>query len=361
MKLKYGMNPNQDYAEVIDKNNALKLKNGNPSIINVLDALNSWQLVKEASLALNKEASTSFKHVTPSGVALSKELDEKEKQAYLINIELSALAASYARARGTDRLASFGDFIALSHFVDKQTALLIKSEVSDGIIAPGYSDEALQILNAKKNGGYVVFEIDASYIPEEIESREVFGITLKQKRNNLIISDELVTNVVTQSKELTPEIKQDLKLGLITLKYTQSNSICIVNNGHVIGIGSGQQSRILCSGLALNKANVWYQKMQLDYSFMKECTGLKRTDLDQIIEQKRQDTFSNKIILNELPNSCLLSDGFFPQKDNIELASKYGIKFIAAPMGSVRDNEIIETANRLGITFINTGVRLFHH
>ncbi|MBB3186892.1 5-aminoimidazole-4-carboxamide ribonucleotide transformylase [Microbacter margulisiae] len=361
MKLKYGMNPYQDYAEVIDKSNALELKNGNPSVINVLDALNSWQLVKETSLTLQTEASTSFKHVTPSGVAISKALDEKEKQAYLIKQELSDLASSYARARGTDRLASFGDFIAVSHPVDKQTALLIKSEVSDGIVAPGYSKEALEILSAKKKGGYVVFQIDSSYEPEEIESREVFGITIKQKRNNLRVSDEMFSNVVTSNKELIPQILTDLKLGMITLKYTQSNSICVVNNGHVIGIGSGQQSRILCSNLALTKANVWYQKMLLDYSFLKEYSDLKRTDLDQIIEQKRQETFGNEILLNQLPGTCMLSDGFFPQKDNIELAHQYGIKYIATPMGSVRDKEIVETADKLGITLINTGVRLFHH
>lgn len=361
MKLKYGMNPYQDFAEVIDKQNALVLKNGNPSVINVLDALNSWQLVKETSRVLNIEASTSFKHVTPSGVAIAKNLDEKEKQAYLVKQELSGLASSYARARGTDRLASFGDFIALSHTVDKPTAQLIKSEVSDGIIAPGYSDEALEILKAKKNGGYVIFQIDADYEPEEMESRDVFGITVKQKRNNLQISDAMLANVVASSNEITPGILSDLKLGLITLKYTMSNSICVVNNGHVIGIGSGQQSRILCSGLALSKANVWYQKMTLDYSFLKDYTDLKRTDIDQVIEQKRQDVYGNSITLNQLPGTCLLSDGFFPQKDNLLLAHQYGVKFIAAPMGSIRDNEIIETANKLGITFINTGTRLFHH
>jgi phosphoribosylaminoimidazolecarboxamide formyltransferase/IMP cyclohydrolase len=361
MKLKYGMNPYQDYAEVIDPNNALELKNGNPSVINVLDALNSWQLVKETSQALNRETATSFKHVTPSGVAIAKELNETEQQAYLIKQELSPLASAYARARGTDRLASFGDFIALSHPVDKATALLIKSEVADGIVAPGYSPEALEILSAKKKGGFVVFQIDANYQPEEIESREVFGITVKQKRNNLHVSDNLFSKVVTLNNEITPQILSDLKLGCITLKYTQSNSICVVNNGHVIGIGSGQQSRILCSGLALGKANIWYQKSQLDYSFLKEHADLKRTELDQLIEQKRQDTFDNQVILNRLPNSCMLSDGFFPQKDNIELAHQYGIKFIATPMGSIRDKEIIATADKLGITLIDTGVRLFHH
>lgn len=361
MKLKYGMNPYQDFAEVIDKQNALEVKNGSPSVINILDALNSWQLVKEAAQTLGKEAATSFKHVTPSGVALAKTLDAKELQAYLIKQDLSALASAYARARGTDRLASFGDFIALSHRVDKETALLIKSEVSDGIIAPGYTDEALAILCAKKKGKYVVFAIDPAYQPEEIESREVFGITIKQKRNNLQVTDDLFTNVVTSTNGLNPEIMTDLKLGMLTLKYTQSNSICVVNNGHVIGVGSGQQSRILCSNLALTKANIWYQKMQLDYSFLAEYEGLKRTEIDQIIEQKRHETFGGKIILNQLPGTCLLSDGFFPQKDNIELAAQYGIKYIATPMGSIRDSEIIETADKLGITIINTGVRLFHH
>jgi phosphoribosylaminoimidazolecarboxamide formyltransferase/IMP cyclohydrolase len=221
MKLKYGMNPYQDYAEVVDPGNALELKNGNPSVINVLDALNSWQLVKEASAALQIEAATSFKHVTPSGVAIGKPLTESEKQAYLIKQELSPLASAYARARGTDRLASFGDFIALSHPVDKATALLIKSEVADGIVAPGYAPEALEILSAKKKGGFVVFEIDAAYEPAEIESREVFGITVRQKRNNLHVSDDLFTKVVTSDKNVPSKILSDLKLGFITLKYTQ--------------------------------------------------------------------------------------------------------------------------------------------
>jgi phosphoribosylaminoimidazolecarboxamide formyltransferase/IMP cyclohydrolase len=361
MKLKYGMNPYQKGAAYEDKNGVFELKNGNPSVINVLDALNSWQLVKESSKALGKEVSTSFKHVTPSGVAVAAALTEKEQQAYLIRNELSPLAAAYARARGTDRLASFGDFIALSHVVDVPTALLIKAEVSDGIIAPGYTPEALEILSAKKKGGYVVFQIDPNYEPGSEESREVFGITIRQDRNQLLVTDDLFTNVVTAPQPLDNQTLCDLKLGMITLKYTQSNSICVVNNGHVIGIGSGQQSRILCSGLALSKANVWYQKTCLDYRFLNETTGLKRTDLDQLIEQQREAVFGNSITLNELPGSCLLSDGFFPQKDNIELAHRYGIRCIATPMGSIRDPEIIETADRYGITLINTGIRLFHH
>jgi len=361
MKLKYGMNPYQDYAEVIDQSNALSLLNGNPSVINVLDALNSWQLVKEVSQTLNVECSTSFKHVTPSGVAIFNDLSDNEKKAYLIKKPLSNLAAAYARARGTDRLASFGDFIALSHRVDKETAQLVKSEVSDGLIAPEFTDEALEILRSKKKGNYVIFQIDKDFEPAEMESRELFGITIRQKRNNLKIKDEHLSNVVTENKVVPPEILADLKLGMLTLKYTQSNSICVVSNGHVIGIGSGQQSRILCSDLALTKANVWYQKSKIDYSFLDQFENKKRTDLDQLIEQERQERFGDKILLNELPDTCLLSDGFFPQKDNIELAHQYGIKYIATPMGSIRDEEIIETANKYGITIINTGVRLFHH
>ncbi len=361
MILKYGMNPYQDYAEIIDNTNSFGLLNGNPSVINVLDALNSWQLVKEISQTLNKECSTSFKHVTPSGVAVYGELSDTEKQAYLIKKPLSKLATAYAKARGTDRLASFGDFIALSHCVDKETALLIKSEVSDGIIAPEYSDEALEILRSKKNGNYVIFQIDKNFEPKEIESREIFGITIKQKRNNLKINDGHFSNIVTQNKTIPTEILSDLKIGVLTLKYTQSNSICVVNNGHVIGIGSGQQSRILCSNLALTKANVWFQKNKLDYSFLNQSDNYKRTELDQIIELERQKQYGDKVLLNELPNTCLLSDGFFPQKDNIELANQYGIKYIATPMGSIRDNEIIETANKYGITIVNTGIRLFHH
>ncbi|PWE00352.1 5-aminoimidazole-4-carboxamide ribonucleotide transformylase [Marinilabilia rubra] len=361
MKLKYGMNPYQDYAEVIDDNNAFKLLNGKASVINVLDALNSWQLVKEASQTLGKAAATSFKHVTPSGVALETELTEQEKQAYLIKKETSPLSSAYARARGADRLASFGDFVALSETVDEATARMIKSEVSDGVIAPDYTPEALEILKSKKKGGYVVFSIDKDYEPDEVEERQVYGITIRQKRNELKVTDELLKDVKTESGALTPQIVSDLKLGILTLKYTMSNSICVVNNGQVIGIGSGQQSRILCSGLALNKANIWYQKTQLDYSFLKEQEGLKRTELDQLIEQKREEAFGDKVMLSELDGSCLISDGFFPQKDNIELAAKYGIKYIGSPVGSIRDEEIMATAKKYGITFVNIGVRLFHH
>ena len=361
MQLKYGMNPNQDFAEVIDPSNSFKVLNGKPSVINVLDALNSWQLVNESKICLGKPVATSFKHVTPSGVAVGTDLSEKEKTAYLVKIDPTPLATAYIKSRGVDRLASFGDFIALSDEVDVETAKIIKSEVSDGVIAPAYQPEALAILKEKKKGGYVIFQIDPEYIPAEIESREVFGITIKQKRNNLKITDDFLTNVVTKTNKLTDKIRKDLLLGMITLKYTQSNSLCTVYNGQVIGIGSGQQSRILCSGLALGKANIWCQKQQLNYSFLEENGGIKRTETDQLIEQEREKQLGDKIVLNSLDGVCLVSDGFFPQTDNIELAHKYGIKFIASPMGSIRDQEIIDTADKYGITFINTGVRLFHH
>ena len=361
MKLKYGMNPNQEFAEVVDKSGALTVLNGNPSIINMLDALNSWQLVKEASRCLEIETATSFKHVTPSGVAVAKDLSGLEKTINLVKKPVSKLASSYIRARGVDRLASFGDFIALSHEVDPDTANIIKTEVSDGIIAGGYSPEGLEALRSKKKGNFVIMQIDPDYEPEEIEAREVYGITIRQKRNTLRITDEHLSNVVTQTNNLTPQIESDIKLGMITLKFTQSNSICVVNNGQVIGIGSGQQSRILCTNLAISKANVWLQKQKLDYAFLNDSPGLKRTDMDQLVEQKRVEHAGAENYLKDLSGTSLISDGFFPQVDNIELAHEFGIKFIASPMGSIRDREIIEKADQCGITFINTGVRLFHH
>jgi phosphoribosylaminoimidazolecarboxamide formyltransferase / IMP cyclohydrolase len=361
MKLKYGMNPYQDKAEITDPNNALQLINGTPSVINVLDALNSWQLVKELNASFGKESAASFKHVTPSGVALATGLTAQEKDAYLIKNETSKLASAYARARGADRLASFGDFIALSHTVDSATAKLIRSEVSDGLIAPGFEDAALEILRKKKGGKYVIFKIDPSYVPPEMESRELFGITVSQKRNNFSITKECFSEVVTENKNLSESIQDNLILGLITLKYTQSNSLCLVSGGQVIGIGSGQQSRILCSQLAISKAMNWYKKLSMDYSFLKDYPSLKRTELDQLIELERQKSNTGPKSLKALQDTCLISDGFFPQKDNIELASQFGIKTIAAPMGSVRDEEIIECANKHGITFIDTKLRLFHH
>jgi len=362
MKLKYGMNPNQDTAEVLDPHNALEILNGLPSMINMLDGLNAWPLVKELKAWSGKPAAASFKHVTPSGVALGGTLTETERKAYMVAPEItSELAAAYARARGADRLASFGDFVALSDKVDSDTAQLIRSEVSDGIIAPGYDAEALEILKSKKGGKYIVLQIDPAYVPSEMESREVYGITLKQKRNLLQIDESLLTNIVTENKSLSDAVKKDMILGMITLKYTMSNSVCLVKNGQVIGIGSGQQSRILCTKLAAGKANVWYQRMLLAENPPVFPEGSKRTAKDQLVEQAREERYGENMFLGELGGISLCSDAFFPQKDNIHFAQKAGIKYIASPMGSIRDNEIIETCNAYGMSFVNTGIRLFHH
>lgn len=361
MLLKYGMNPNQDYAEFVDNEN-LKVLNGSPSYINFLDALNSWQLVKEIDNSINACCATSFKHVTPSGVSISNTISNNELKSYNIKNDVNSdLAKAYIRARGVDRLASFGDFIALSRKVDAETALIIKSEVSDGIIAPDYDVDALELLKSKKKGKYIIIKINADYKPEIIEERIVFGFKLKQKRNDITINKDVLNNIVTKKKDLPEKVKNDLIVGLITLKYTQSNSICAVYNGQAIGIGSGQQSRILCSELALQKANRWYQKTKLDFNKILFPENLNKTDKDQIIEKERTRIFNNNdYTLKEL-SSCLCSDGFFPQIDNIELANKYGIKYIASPMGSIKDNDIIEQCDKYGITFINTGIRLFHH
>jgi len=360
MKLKYGMNPNQEYAEFVDNDN-LKVLNGNPSVINFLDGLNSWQLVKEIDEYTNVPSAASFKHVTPSGISIGNLVSENEKKSYSYKRELSSsLSKSYLKARGVDRLASFGDFIALSRKVDIETAKMIRPEVSDGIIAPDFESDALEILQKKKKGNYVIFQINENYIPEDIEERIIFGFKIKQQRNKLTINNSHLDNIVTKNQNIPDSIKRDLIVGMITLKYTQSNSICAIHNGQVIGIGSGQQSRILCTELALKKANRWYQKTKLDFEKIEFPLKASKTEKDQIIELERQKIFGEKILLNEL-DICLCSDGFYPQVDNIELAQKYGVKYIASPMGSIRDNEIIEKCNEFGIVFINTGVRLFHH
>ncbi len=361
MKLKYGMNPNQDFAEFIDNDN-LKILNGNPSIINILDGLNAWQLVKELDEYANIIAATSFKHVTPSGAAVGCDFLPNEKKSYLYTKEISSgLTSAYLKARGADRLASFGDFIALSRTVDTETATLIKSEVSDGIIAPDYDDEALDILKSKKKGNYVILKINKDYVPEEIEERTVFGIKIRQKRNTIKLDDSCLTNIVTSNKQIPDKIKQSLVIGMITLKYTQSNSICVVKDGQVIGIGSGQQSRILCTELAITKAQKWYQKTLLTFENITFPEKTSKTEKDQILEQERAKLFQGQNSLAQCDDLCLCSDGFFPHKDNIEFAHKFGIKYIASPMGSIRDNDIIELCNQYGITFVNTGIRLFHH
>jgi AICAR transformylase/IMP cyclohydrolase PurH len=357
------MNPNQQYAEFIDDDN-LEILNGNPSYINFLDALNSWQLVNELKNAIDSPAAASFKHITPSGTAISRELTLNEQKSYNYSFKISSkLAAAYLRARGSDRLASFGDFIALSDHVDIETAKIIRSEVSDGIIAPGYENEALQILKTKKKGKYPVFCINKDYQPDSIEIRQVYGFTLKQDRNNIKINPTVLENIKTKKGGIPLSAIENLLTGLITLKYTQSNSIAVTCNGHAIGIGSGQQSRILCSDLALSKANRWYQKTKLDYSEINYPADkkLSKTEKDMMHDRIRQEKFQDRIMLNEIENLCLCSDGFFPQTDNIELAHQYGVQFIAAPMGSIKDEEIISLCNEIGITFIDIGTRLFHH
>ncbi|MBN1646605.1 MAG: phosphoribosylaminoimidazolecarboxamide formyltransferase [Spirochaetales bacterium] len=362
MKLKYGMNPNQDYAELED-NDALRLINGLPSVINILDALNSWQLVRELGMTLGMAAAASFKHVSPSGTALEGCPDSRElASCNFSKTPESPLTQAYLKARGADRLASFGDFIALNRRVDPETAKLIRSEVSDGIIAPDYDAEALEILKTKKKGKYIIFAIDAKYVPPAVESRDIFGFRLKQKRNDLEISEKLLEHIAMKARVPDTQIKRDIILGMTSLKYTQSNSIAVVWNGRTIGIGAGQQSRILCSRLALDKANKWYQKTLLDFDFLATAgSQLSKTDKDLLIEQEWEVHFGNSVSLNELEGLCLCSDAFFPQTDNIELAAEYGIQYIAAPMGSVRDADILKCCEDNGITFIDTAVRLFHH
>jgi len=364
MKLKYGMNPHQGFAE-IELNENLKVLNGTPSFINFLDALNAWQLVFELETATNKVAAASFKHVSPSGASMASSFLANEKESYnhskIIETEQTV---SYLKARGSDRLASFGDFIALSSVVESELARLIKTEVSDGIIAPGYSDDALEILKEKKKGNYCILEINKEYKPRKIEQRDLFGFSLRQDRNDLMIERDHLKKIRTsQGNELNQNVLESLLAGLITLKYTQSNSINVIYNGHVIGVGAGQQSRILCSELALTKANKWYQKTKLNYNEIDYPTHRKltKTIKDQIHDSLRDKLFNSKPLLNELDGLCLCSDAYFPQIDNIELANKFGIKFIAAPMGSIQDAEVIKKCNEFGITFVEIDFRLFHH
>lgn len=361
MQLKYGMNPNQQFAEVVD-NDHLQVLNGRPSMINFLDALNAWPLVKELDEYSGLPSAASFKHVTPSGAAVAADLTEAERLSYNCRKEIeSPLAKAYLRARGADRLASFGDFIALSRKVDVETARLVKTEVSDGLIAPDFDPEALEILKGKKKGGYVIMQIDPDYIPPEVEARTVFGCKLRQERNSLKLDDTLLKDIVTAKKDLPEAVKRNILVGMITLKYTNSNSVCLVTNGQAVGIGSGQQSRILCSGLAAGKANRWMQKVLMEpgsVSFPEKCS---KTEKDLILDQEREAKYGDRIVLNQLDDLCLVSDAFFPQTDNIKLANDYGVRYIASAMGSIRDQDIIKACDGYGMTFVNTGIRLFHH
>ena len=388
-ELKYGCNPNQKPARIFMKEGELPIKvlNGRAGYINFLDAFNGWQLVRELKKATGLPAATSFKHVSPAGAAVGQPLSDVEKKIYWVDdmdIEFTPLANAYIRARGADRMSSFGDFISLSDVCDKSTALVIKREVSDGVIAPGYTDEAFEILKAKKNGNYCVIEIDPAYEPAPIERKDVFGITFEQGRNKLHIDDDFFSNIVTENKELTEQAKIDLAISMITLKYTQSNSVCYVKGGQAIGIGAGQQSRIHCTRLAGSKADNWWLRQSPQVLGLQFVDGIRRADRDNTIDlyigedymdvlaegewQKffkvKPDVFTaeeKRAWLDKNTDVALGSDAFFPFGDNIERAHKSGVKYVAQPGGSVRDDHVIDTCNKYGMVMSFTGIRLFHH
>ncbi len=388
VELKYGCNPNQKPSRIyIEQGNLpLQVLNGKPGYINFLDALNGWQLVKELKAATNLPAAASFKHVSPAGAAVGLPLSETLKKIYWVEDlgELSDLACAYARARGADRMSSFGDFIALSDICDVSTAKMIKREVSDGIIAPGYEAEALEILKAKKKGNYNIIQIDPDYIPEPLERKQVFGITFEQGRNELQITTDSFTNVVTEQKEIPESAKIDLAIAMITLKYTQSNSVCYAKGGQAIGIGAGQQSRIHCTRLAGQKADNWWLRQHPKVLSLPFLDRIGRADRDNAIDvyigeedqdvladgvweqtfQKKPEAFTReekRAWLNQMKEVSLGSDAFFPFGDNIERAHRSGVAYIAQPGGSIRDDHVIETCNKYQIAMAFTGIRLFHH
>ena len=389
IQLKYGCNPNQKPSRIYMEDGSelpVTVLNGKPGYINFLDAFNGWQLVKELKEATGLPAATSFKHVSPAGAAVGLPLDETLAKIYWVDDlgELSPLASAYARARGADRMSSFGDFIALSDVCDVDTARLIKREVSDGVIAPGYTDEALELLKAKKKGNYNVIQIDPDYVPAEIEKKQVYGITFEQGRNELNIDAELLSNIVTKNKEIPESALIDIKIALITLKYTQSNSVCYVKGGQAIGIGAGQQSRIHCTRLAGQKADNWYLRQAPQVLGLQFVDGLGRADRDNAIDvyigdeyedvlregewQKRfkvkPEVFTReakRAWLDGNTDVTLGSDAFFPFSDNIERAKKSGVKYIAQPGGSVRDDLVIECCDQYDMVMAFTGIRLFHH
>ena len=389
LALKYGCNPSQKPSRIYmddDRDLPIEVLSGRPGYINFLDAFNGWQLVRELKAATGLPAATSFKHVSPAGAAVGLPLDETLRKIYWVDDmgELSPLACAYARARGADRMSSFGDFIALSDVCDKDTASLIKREVSDGVIAPGFTDEALEILKAKKKGNYCVIKIDENYRPAPLEHKQVFGITFEQGRQELPINDELLSNIVTENKELSEEAIRDMKIALITLKYTQSNSVCFVKDGQAIGVGAGQQSRVHCTRLAGQKADNWFLRQcpkVLDLQFV---DGIRRADRDNAIDvyigEEYMDVLADgaweKIFkvkpevftreekrawLDQMKGVTLGSDAFFPFSDNIERAHKSGVEYIAEPGGSVRDDAVIECCNKYNMAMAFTGIRLFHH
>lgn len=388
LMLKYGCNPNQKPARIFMKNGGslpLQVLNGRPGYINFMDALNSWQLVKELKQATGLPAAASFKHVSPAGAAVGVELsDTMRKICFVDDMELSPLAGAYAMARGADRMSSYGDFAALSDVCDKETALLLKREVSDGIIAPGYTDDALEILKKKRKGSYNVIQIDPGYKPEPVEHKDVFGITFEQGRNESVIDASLLNNIVTKNKDLSEDAKRDLLISLITLKYTQSNSVCYVKDGKTIGVGAGQQSRIHCTRLAGNKADAWLLRQHPKVISLPFKAGIHRPDRDNTIDVYLSDDSMDvladgiweqfftkkpepltrdekKAWLAEQTGVSLGSDAFFPFGDNIERAHRSGVSYIAQPGGSIRDDNVIETCDKYGMVMAFTGLRLFHH
>ena len=391
LELKYGCNPNQKPSRIYMEDGSelpIKVLSGRPGYINFLDAFNGWQLVRDLKKATGLPAATSFKHVSPAGAAIGLPLTETLAKIYWVNDmnwkEFSPLACAYARARGADRMSSFGDFISLSDVCDKDTALLIKREVSDGVIAPGYTEEALEILKQKKKGNYNVIQIDENFVPAPLEHKEVFGVTFEQGRQELEIDDAMLSNIVTENKELTEEAKRDMKISLIILKYTQSNSVCFVKDGQVIGIGAGQQSRIHCTRLAGGKADNWWLRQSPQVMNLPFVDGIRRADRDNAIDLYMGDDYMDVLAddawpaifkekpevftreakrewLDKLTDVALGSDAFFPFGDNIERAHKSGVKYIAQPGGSVRDDNVIATCNKYDMVMSFTGIRLFHH
>ena len=389
LQLKYGCNPNQKPSRIFMENGKdlpIEVLSGRPGYINFLDAFNGWQLVSELKKAVGLPAATSFKHVSPAGAAVGRPLSDVLKKIYWVeDEELSPLACAYARARGADRMSSFGDFIALSDICDASTAKLIKREVSDGVIAPGYTEEALSILKQKKNGNYNIIAIDPNYVPEPIERKQVFGICFEQGRNALSINADLLKDVVTQNKNIPQSVKEDLVISLIILKYTQSNTVCYVKDGQAIGIGAGQQSRVHCTRLAGNKADNWYLRQNEKVLSLPFQEGIKRADRDNAIDVYIGDDSVEELLsdgrwehlftrkpeeftkeekrawLGTMTGISLGSDAFFPFGDNIERARRSGVEYIAQPGGSVRDDQVIATCDQYGIAMVFTGIRFFHH
>ncbi len=389
LELKYGCNPNQKPSRIFMKDDSdlpIEVLNGKPGYINFLDAFNSWQLVKELKAATGLPAAASFKHVSPAGAAVATELSDTLKKIYFVDdLELSPLASAYAKARGADRMSSYGDWAALSDVCDKETALLLKREVSDGIIAPGYTDEALEILKTKKRGNYNIVKIDPNYTPAPQEYKDVFGVTFQQGRNELKIDEEFLTkNIITENKELPEEAKRDLLIALITLKYTQSNSVCYAKDGQAIGVGAGQQSRIHCTRLAGNKADIWYLRQHPKCLNLPFKEDIRRPDRDNTIDVYISDDYEDVLAdgtweqfftekpeplsreekkewLSTFSGVSLGSDAFFPFGDNIERAKRSGVQYVAQPGGSIRDDNVIDTCNKYKMTMCFTGIRLFHH